>query len=192
MEVTHRGLGEKLHCVCKCQTHELPHATCEGNLTRASAYYTPEFARRAVLHMSRLLDSQEIHRLIQEDPHAQDNPRCSQGCDCKQVRRWNRELSCFDCMCDQQGRIYAAEQGVIAWKTCRTNVGSRDSTLKNEIKSSDRSPWYIAQQDTAVIICWFKRSKGSKPDQKSWPWHELSGAAPVKSERDLIPGPEPI
>ena len=111
MEVTHRELGEKLHCVCKCQPHELPHATCEGSLTRASAYYTPEFARRAVFHMSRLVDVQEVYRLVQENPQVQDNPRCEQGCECKQVQRWNKELSCFDCMCDQHGNIFAAEQG---------------------------------------------------------------------------------
>ena len=110
LEVTDERLARLLHNTCKCQPHELPHAVCEGFITRKTAFYTEEFARRAVHHMSHLVSTSDVQCWIQDGrTDTERSSRFETSCECRKVQLWNRELCCFRCMLGEQGNIFVGE-----------------------------------------------------------------------------------
>ena len=54
VETTSESFAKGFHMPCQGQQCQGNHTACEGSLTRASAFYTPKFASRAVFYMQKL------------------------------------------------------------------------------------------------------------------------------------------
>lgn len=120
IECTHRGLAEKLHTTCECPKQAGVHALCEGNLTRNSAFYTPEMARKIVHHMRFVEDLETISHAVHIDKgHEHEdtmNQVCSQlpfeKCWCKKIHNWNQEITCARCMIHEGHMVFAGEAAI--------------------------------------------------------------------------------
>ena len=95
VECTHHMLAERLQNTCSCVDGK--HAVCEGQLTRMTAFYTPEFVRRAVHHMSCLHDHVSLRHELNQEEETETNKRVL-GCCCKQIHKITKEITCSSCM----------------------------------------------------------------------------------------------
>ena len=92
LATTHRKLAECMDLPCRCQER---HVLCQGHLTRMSAYYTQDFAKRGCRAMLHEFDSKglfhEMKGLGKEDNHLQGFPK---ECTCELVQHHKSELQC--------------------------------------------------------------------------------------------------
>ena len=106
VECTDRRLSERLHNTCACLNKT--HALCEGQATRMTAFYTPEFVRRVVYHMS-VLDS-DVHVLRASECETETHTlKRQQGCWCKRVHKIPKELTCHVCMQEWSEFVFAGD-----------------------------------------------------------------------------------
>ena len=96
-----------LPCTCKKET---THVSCEGSLTRQTAFYTPEFARRVCETILQGDAPQEIRKELEG---------CFEGCDlfgrglmcvCEDGKRHDANLQCGSCRSDLTGILAADEE----------------------------------------------------------------------------------
>ena len=112
VESTHEGLTQKIHSPCTCDKKQNPHAVCEGSLTRKSAFYTKEMARKVVYHMVHLETHEDIQNCLSLDGNAKQQPKTSVDvkCWCEDVNRWNEELICSGCMTNPSSLAFVGEE----------------------------------------------------------------------------------
>ncbi len=145
IECAHKGLAEKLHSTCVCPKHAGYHALCEGSLTRNSAFYTQEMARKVIHHM-RFVETLET---ITHDVHLgtecehEDTmfQRCSQvpfeKCWCKKIHEWNKEITCAKCMVHEGYMVFAGE-GIIDLDPDEPNRDPDDPQDPNGISDEEK------------------------------------------------------
>lgn len=110
VECTDDVLGRKLHMPCACVRGLEQHALCEGRMTRKSAYYTPEFARRVLYHTVHRDDYEQVMMELTRDPEEKvvaTTQKMAEGCKCRQIQKWNPELVCGKCMFKGDQLAYA-------------------------------------------------------------------------------------
>ena len=95
MATTHRSLAQQMELPCQCSGK---HAVCQGALTRRSAYYTTEFARRvcrAILHPQR---SGDIHGELsgQHGPPKYLKEHDMECC-CNEIHHPRSDMKCSMC-----------------------------------------------------------------------------------------------
>jgi len=83
LATTHAGVAKAMDLPCKCTQKHVP---CQGKLTRQSAYYTEDFARRVT---RALLHQFDVRSLFHEVRGEQAPPKflvgCSRECNCNMV-----------------------------------------------------------------------------------------------------------
>ena len=138
LECTNHQLASAIHAPCQCGSG-YQHAPCEGSMTRTTAFYTPEMVRRVVRHMkclgnpenlkcwfgdeghvyhtsrgsqpvSHTHDTEHDHEHDDMDTRHPQEPKHAAKCECRMIKNWNRELTCFNCMKDQHGVIFMTEE----------------------------------------------------------------------------------
>ena len=117
IECSNELLSKKIHSPCSCTDPRKQHAICEGSLTRRSAFYTKEFARKVVYHMIHLEDQQSIGSVLRKDEVSSETDvlvkdvpkKAFEKCWCKQVHKWNKQLTCPTCLMEKmpEGQIWA-------------------------------------------------------------------------------------
>ena len=127
LECTNHQLASIIHSPCQCEPG-YQHASCEGSMTRTSAFYTPEMVRKVVRHM-RCLGNPENLKCWFGDEHGHEHDmhetkqthethdmqetkqtyETHDRCECRMIKNWNRELTCFSCMKNQHGSILMTE-----------------------------------------------------------------------------------
>ena len=95
LATTHEGVASSMELPCRCQQKHVP---CQGILTRMSAYYTDDFAKRAC---RAILQSMDSHSLFHELRGDSQLPRCWScvpvECTCDFVRHPKSNLKCGVC-----------------------------------------------------------------------------------------------
>lgn len=98
LATTHERLARDMELPCRCQQ---PHSLCQGSLTRMSAYYTDDFARRVC---RAFLEDDGWQHLCEElqgnqrvpQQHAQSMPQCT--CDLVQHPRSTQKCNVCEMM----------------------------------------------------------------------------------------------
>ena len=95
LATTHAGVAKAMDLPCKCTQKHVP---CQGKLTRQSAYYTEDFARRVT---RTLLHQFDVRSLFHEVRGEQAPPKflvgCSRECNCNMVNHPQSGLQCNVC-----------------------------------------------------------------------------------------------
>ena len=96
LATTHERLAQAMELPCNCNG---PHAPCQGRLTRASAYYTDQFARRVCRV---LLQGAEWSALTEELEGSRRYPnefvQTPPSCSCAEVQHPRSDMTCHVCM----------------------------------------------------------------------------------------------
>ena len=132
VECTSERLADKIHSPCQCVKGPGVHALCEGQLTRQSAFYTRDMARKSIYHMVHLEDQEHVSRSVNlVDGNKEHNLNCVGKddpvftcCWCKKIHAYNKELSCVCCV--QQ----VIEQGLVGEDVPRVDQGLSDEDKK--------------------------------------------------------------
>ena len=90
VESTSKQFAEQLHLPCLHKLCPGNHTTCEGSLTRRSAYYTPKFAKRVVYYLQKV-------PAYNRDVPGDECPDMSQ-CKCHEFKFKGYALTCPACM----------------------------------------------------------------------------------------------
>lgn len=118
VESTNRRLAELIHSPCSCQGHNV-HAACEGSMTRATAFYTKDMARKIVYHMVHLENNHTIGVAVHDHEGSREHDHFSSKypkekfvtCWCKGIKKWNQELVCLGCV-EKPGELaFAGDDG---------------------------------------------------------------------------------
>ena len=102
---THTLMAERMNLPCTCD-HRTPHVACEGSLTRKTAYYTKEFAKRvceAILHDT---TRQQLHDEFQGLSKNHGMFGSGTVCVCKDGRQHGSEIQCGHCTEETMGRVH--------------------------------------------------------------------------------------
>lgn len=95
LATTHQGIADQMDLPCVCQAKHVP---CQGKLTRMSAYYTDDFAKRvcrAVLHD---MDTMEVFHEVRGHARKQHNMMGMPAeCTCHLVQHPRSNLKCNIC-----------------------------------------------------------------------------------------------
>ena len=132
VECTSERLADKIHSPCQCAKGPGVHALCEGQLTRQSAFYTRDMARKIIYHMVHLEDQEHVSRSVNlVDGNKEHDLNCVGKddpvftcCWCKKIHAYNKELSCVCCV--QQ----VIEQGLVGEDVPRVDQGLSDEDKK--------------------------------------------------------------
>ena len=95
LATTHELLGDRMHMPCQ-GNHE--HGTCQGHLTRESAYYTEAFAKRVC---RAILDGTTHQGLWSELRSTEPLAAWNLGCTCEDVCHPSSNLQCSTCEMNQ-------------------------------------------------------------------------------------------
>lgn len=133
VECTSGKLAEKIHSPCKCNKGPGVHALCEGQMTRQSAFYTRDMARKIVYHMVHLEDQECVVRNItstnDHDEHVVgtglNHDEVFHECWCKKIHGYNKELSCTCCIYN------VIEQGLVGEEVPRGELGLSEEDRKS-------------------------------------------------------------
>ena len=118
VESTTPRLAELIHSPCSCQGHNV-HAACEGSMTRATAFYTKDMARKIVYHMVHLENNHTIGVAVHDHEGSREHDHFSSKypkekfmtCWCKGIKKWNQELVCLGCV-EKPGELaFAGDDG---------------------------------------------------------------------------------
>ena len=101
---THALLASRMDLPCSCAPNTL-HVPCEGQLTRSTAFYTKEFAKRVCDAILRGTSKELIHREL--NGRSTQTPKFGQGtiCTCEESKYHEAEVVCGHCnshVCHQQ------------------------------------------------------------------------------------------
>lgn len=95
LATTHEGLARVMELPCFCQGKHVP---CQGVLTRRSAYYTDDFAKRACRAILQHMGSQALfHELRGEEQIPRSLCQVPVECTCDFVRHPKSDLKCGLC-----------------------------------------------------------------------------------------------
>ena len=98
VESTCEQFARQLHLPCQGHSCEGNHTRCEGSLTRASAFYTSQFARRALHYMVKCEAPGKANKKLQE---------WWQGCHCQEFKDRGQVQVCSSCIMGGSGRSHA-------------------------------------------------------------------------------------
>ena len=79
---THKRLAMMMDLPCK-RPRNYEHGICEGSMTRVSAYYTPEYAKRFIQAIMHEMDHNELHEELQGKPNLPGRFGEGPACYCK-------------------------------------------------------------------------------------------------------------
>ena len=95
MATTHDGVAEAMELPCRCHDK---HALCQGSLTRMTAYYTDEFAKRVCRALMYHADQTGLyHELLGKTSAPQGYQTQTVSCSCEQVQHPKSVLQCNVC-----------------------------------------------------------------------------------------------
>ena len=105
---THSLMSERMNLPCTCD-HRTPHVACEGSLTRKTAYYTKEFAKRVcetILH-----DTTRQHLIDEFQGSSKNHGMFGSGtvCVCEDGKLHDSDFQCGHCNEEAMGRIHKRE-----------------------------------------------------------------------------------
>ena len=118
VECSHDRLAQLLHRPCICRDPKGCHAACEGSLTRLSAFYTRDMARRVIHHMLHLETGEtlQVDMRVAQDTEDSMSIRVPQHvfsrCWCAKVHRWSSELVCSACSSGSVDMAWSGELDV--------------------------------------------------------------------------------
>ena len=102
---THKRVAEMMNLPCRCPK-SYQHAVCEGDITRKSAYYTPEFVQRFVAAIKYEMGCNHLkEEFLGHDTRL---PRLFGGgctCYCKEVHNHGVKMTCGSCHMDPVGLV---------------------------------------------------------------------------------------
>ena len=102
---THTLMADRMNLPCNCD-HRTPHVACEGSLTRKTAYYTKEFAKRvceAILHDT---TRQQLHDEFQGLSKHHGMFGSGTVCVCEDGRQHGSNVQCGLCTEETMGRVH--------------------------------------------------------------------------------------
>ena len=105
---THSLMSERMNLPCTCD-HRTPHVACEGSLTRKTAYYTKEFAKRVC---ETILHDTTRQQLIDEfQGSSKNHGMFGSGtvCVCEDGKLHDSDFQCGHCNEEVMGRIHKRE-----------------------------------------------------------------------------------
>lgn len=111
-------------------------------MTRQSAFYSPEFARRVIHHMRYLEDLDEIKRVVnlgehddRDDPMAPETKHVfGDKCGCRKIHQWNHEITCAHCMLMKGNLAYVGEEA----PDDQENMGNPDDAVMDDVDVGPR------------------------------------------------------
>lgn len=142
LATTHQTMASHMNLPCMCDPKE--HVRCEGNLTRMTAYYTDDFARRVCRAIILELDNQALWgelRGVGEIPVERFGTEVK--CSCGDIQHPRSELRCNVCemMKEKQHPL---------------------SMVGDDVDMSEREPLTPEERESAEEHC--------PHSQKFWPW----------------------
>ena len=122
VESTSEHFAKHMHLPCQGGACAGTHVACEGNLTRASAFYTPKFASRAVYYMQKLGNHM-----------SESKPQLNMSvCQCHEFRWKGQSQTCPHCMYEWlPSTVYDLRSDAVAPET-------RNRTLRIKTTSGPR------------------------------------------------------
>ena len=93
---THALMAERMNLPCSCDPRTI-HVPCEGSLTRKSAFYTPEFAKRVCETILQGQTSSQLQAELQGQSHEDDMFGKGGFCVCKEHQKHDTNLQCGFC-----------------------------------------------------------------------------------------------
>ena len=131
VESTSEHFAKHMHLPCQGGACAGTHIACEGNLTRASAFYTPKFASRAVYYMQKLGNHM-----------SESKPQLNMSvCQCREFRWKGQSQTCPHCMYESlPSTVYDLRSDAVAPET-RNNKRDpkQDSQDQDHIWAQDSS-----------------------------------------------------
>ena len=94
---THRRVAEYMNLPCRCP-RQYKHAVCEGDMTRKTAYYTPEYVNRFLAAIKYEMTQSQLAEELQGSNHRL--PRmfgAGSMCYCKEVHVHGVRMTCGSC-----------------------------------------------------------------------------------------------
>lgn len=118
---THKRVADMMHMPCQCQKG-FRHATCEGNDTRKTAYYTMEYVKRFVEAIRYEMSRQQWMEELNGESRLPKHFGNGQACVCADLQHHETKLTCGSCSLettvdltgrtdteDAVGRVFAGE-----------------------------------------------------------------------------------
>ena len=118
---THKRVADMMHMPCRCQKG-FRHATCEGNDTRKTAYYTMEYVKRFVEAIRYEMSRQQWMEELNGESRLPKHFGNGHACVCSDLQHHETQLTCGSCSLettvdltgrtdteDAVGRVYAGE-----------------------------------------------------------------------------------
>ena len=94
---THKRLAELLDLPCRCQKGYM-HGVCEGSMTRQSAYYTKEYAKRFCQGLLYEMTRTQLAQEFQGETQLPKGFGTGAQCVCKELQRHGTTVTCGSCL----------------------------------------------------------------------------------------------
>lgn len=151
---THKRVAEIMHLPCRCPK-QYQHGICEGDMTRKSAYYTDEYAKRFIRAIQVEMVQSELVEEFQGTSRLPPLFGGGAACYCKDVHNHGVKLTCGSChveTIDQQASGLPHE----AYMHARGRIKHEQDTKGNPVGSttnqgSDERERERENQEAAVL-----------------------------------------
>lgn len=94
---THKRLAEMMDLGCRCPKG-YRHGACEGSMTRKSAYYTPEYAKRFCKAIMYEMTRDQLFAEMNGRPNIHERFGEGLSCMCQDMKQHSTNLSCGSCL----------------------------------------------------------------------------------------------
>ena len=125
---THQLLSRRMDLPCSCEKGT-PHVKCEGKLTRRTAFYTHEFAKRVCDALIQGNTRDEIHKELHGHVLGVEGFGEGTVCGCEEGQQHGADLKCLHCL--KETDVMFQVEKCVSHETEEAFVGSDSSRLES-------------------------------------------------------------